>query len=56
MVSGPVAVLQTWMNASTADVTPMPSATTHQALSHVSASLAIRGMASDACPEVRWGC
>lgn len=53
MVSGPVAVLQMWMNASTADVTLMPSATTHQAPSDVSANLAIRGMASDVCLEVR---
>lgn len=44
---------KTWMNASTADVTLMPSATTHQAPSDVSASLAIRGMASDVCLE-RW--
>lgn len=53
-ISRPVAVLQTWMNASSADVTPMPSATTHQDPSRANASLAIKGMASNVCPEVRW--
>lgn len=56
MVSGPVTVLQMWMNANTANVTMMPSATIHQAPSHVSANLATRGMASGVCLEVRWGC
>lgn len=43
-----------WMNASSADVTLMPSATTHQDPSHANANLAIRGMASDVCQQ-RWG-
>ncbi|KAK2086011.1 Nidogen-1 [Saguinus oedipus] len=42
-----------WMNASQADVTRMPSATTPQAPSHASANRVIREMASVACLEDR---
>lgn len=55
MVSRPAAVLQMWMNANPADVTLMLSVTTHQDPSHANANLAIKGMASDVCLEVRWG-